>query len=104
MRIPRTTRNIERLQTPCANCRHPEWDHYMHSIGSDSACDSGGCRCGLFEQPEEKPVTDPVFPSPADRLNFAAAAAGNRAVMENKDPQLNIVNSTTHQHNEKAEQ
>ena len=48
--IPRTLRNRDRLQTRCASCHHPEWDHYMHHGGSITACDSGGCRCRQFDE------------------------------------------------------
>lgn len=46
--IPRTIRNYRKLQTLCSTCGHPEWDHYMHALGSDTACDSGGCKCLKF--------------------------------------------------------
>lgn len=50
--IPRTMRNYSRLQTPCACCGHPEWDHYMTMLDGLSACDSGGCKCPEFLKPD----------------------------------------------------
>lgn len=42
--IPRTSRNLPRLQRLCA-CGHTEWDHYM-----DGACDGNGCTgCKKFQ-------------------------------------------------------
>lgn len=47
--IPRTPRNLERLQTPCLNCGHTEWDHWVEAKPGELACDSGGCRCRSFK-------------------------------------------------------
>ena len=56
--VAHTVKNYPRLQTPCVNCSHPEWDHYVYHRCSRTACDSGGCSCYEFQRPPTCLIND----------------------------------------------